>query len=198
MRMRAEYVFGVKETSGGLALLCEDKHGWAEQVRKDVWSPVYGKKDAITVLNFGTVADLPAEFVTLLIPLEEVGDTRGKLTQIRVEQATPVRAYRYSTSMEECSLFFAEAGRPWTHGSLGSDAEFVCRHRKDEGRELLIFCRGSYVVIDGRRVLSCKRTISHCEMLSRNGRTEIHASEPDAAVLEEQLTTTGPEEKLER
>ena len=35
---------GVKGTSRGLALVCADKHGWAEEVRKDVWSPVYGKK----------------------------------------------------------------------------------------------------------------------------------------------------------
>jgi hypothetical protein len=190
MRLRAEHLFGVKETSGGLALLCADKHGWAEEVRKDVWSPVYGKKEPITVLNFGTVADLPAEFVTLLIPLEEIGGTAGKLMQMRVEASAPVKAYRYSTAMEEYSFFFAEMGRPWTHGKLASDAEFVCWQRKREGEdELLIFCNGSYVEIDGRRVLSCKRTITRCEMHSRDGHKEIYASEPEALV-EEQLASS--------
>lgn len=199
MRMRAEYRFGVKWASSGLALLCADKHGWAEEVRKDVWSPVYGKKEPITVLNFGTVADLPAEFVTLLIPLEEISGTTGKLMQIRVEASpTPVKAYLYTTLTEECFFFFGVTGQPWIHERLASDAEFVCWQRKHGGEsELLIFCNGSYMEIDGRRVLGCKRAVSRCEMLSRDGRNEIYASEPEA-LLEEQLTTTGSEEKLDR
>jgi len=187
MRLRAEHLFGVKGTSGGLALLCADKHGWAEEVRKDVWSPVYGKKEPITVLNFGTVADLPAEFVTLLIPLEELHGLPGRLMQMRVDAATPVRAYLYRTPSEECSFFFAESARPWKQGNFASDAEFVCWQRKREGEdELLIVCNGSYVEIDGRRVLGCKRTISRCEILSSNSRRAIHASEPDA-LLEKQV-----------
>jgi hypothetical protein len=198
MRMRAEYLFGVKGTSGGLALLCADKHGWSEQVRKDVWSPVYGKKEAITVINFGVVADLPEEFVTLLIPVEEIGGTRGKLTQMRVDAATPVKAYLYSTPSEECVFFFAEAGGRWTHGSCASDAEFVCWQRKRDGEEqLLIFCNGSYVEIDGRPVLSCKRKVSRCEILTRDDHKEVYASEPEA-LLKEQLTTAGPKEKPDR
>jgi hypothetical protein len=185
MRLRAEHLFGVKGTSGGLAVLCADKHGWAEEVRKDMWSPVYGKKEPITVLNFGTVADLPAEFVTLLVPLEEIGGIPGKLAQITGDAATPVKAYLYGTPLEECWFFFAEKNTTWTHGNLASDAEFVCWQRKREGEEqLLIFCNGSYVEIDGRRVLSCKRTISRCEMRGRNGRKEVHASEPEALVEE--------------
>ena len=185
MRMRAENLFGVKGTSAGLALLCADKHGWAEEVRKDVWSPVYGKKEPITVLNFGTVADLPAEFVTLLIPLKEISGTPGKLMLVKVEAATPVKVYLYRTPTEECFFFFAATGQPWIHERLASDAEFVCWQRKCDGEsELLIFCNGSYVEIDGRRVLGCKRAISRCEMLGRDSRNEIYASEPEA-LLEE-------------
>jgi len=196
LRMRAENLFGVKGSSAGLALLCADKHGWSEEVRKDMWSPVYGKKEAITVLNFGTVAELPAEFVTLLIPLEEIDGTPRKLTRMRSEAAAHVKAYLYSTSSEDCAFFFSETGTSWKHGNLSSDAEFVCRQKNREGEdELLIFCNGSYVEIDGRRVLDCKSTISRCEMLRRNGHKEIYASEPEA-VLEEHLTTAGPEEKL--
>jgi Heparinase II/III-like protein/Heparinase II/III N-terminus len=189
MRLQAEHLFGVKGTSGGLAVLCADKHGWAEEVRKDVWSPVYGKKEPITVLNFGTVTVLPAEFVTLLVPLKEVRGIPGKLTQRRGEAATPVNAYLYSTSSEECSFFFSEKDTTWTHGKVASDAEFVCWQRKGEGEdELLIFCNGSYVEVEGRRVLGCKRRISHCEMLSHDGRREVYASEP-GALVEEQLAS---------
>jgi hypothetical protein len=188
MRLQGERLFGLKDTSGGLAVVCVDKHGWSEEVRKDMWSPVYGKKEPITVLNFGTVTALPAEFVTLLVPLEEVHGIPGKLVRIAAQgPGTPVKAYLYGSPSEECSFFFAEAGRSWTQGKLASDAEFVCWQRQREGDEqLLVFCNGSYVEIEGRRVLDCKRQISHCEMLSCDGRKEVHASDPEA-LLEQHL-----------
>jgi hypothetical protein len=181
-RMRAEHLFGVRGTSSGFAILCAEKHGWSEEVRKDVWSPAYGRKEPITVLTFGATTSLPAEFVTLLVPLKEIREIAGKLTRLATKVTpTSVEAYVYSTSTEEHSFFFAENGRPWNHGRLASDAEFVCwRKKRESEEELLIFCNGSYVEIDGRRVLSYKRTISHCEMLVREGGKEIHASEPDA------------------
>jgi hypothetical protein len=194
MQFCAENLFGVKGTSSGLAILCTEKHGWSEEVRKDVSSPVYGKKEPITVLNFGTDTVLPAEFVTLLVPLEEARTISGKLTSISGEAVSPVKAYLYNTTSEEYSFFFAETGRTWSHGSLASDAEVVCWQKKREGQdELLIFCNGSYVGIDGRRLLSCKRKVTRCEMLSRDGRKEVFSSDPEALV-EERLTNTGTDE----
>jgi hypothetical protein len=182
MRMRAEHLFGGRGTSSGFAILCAEKHGWYEEVRKDVWSPVYGRKEPITVLTFGANTSLPAEFVTLLIPLKEIREIPGKLTRDATKAtAIPVEAYVYSTPTEEHWFFFAENGRPWNHGRFASDAEFVCWQKKHESEEeLLIFCNGSYVEIDGRRLLSYKRTISRCEMLVRGGQKEIYASEADA------------------
>ncbi len=188
MRLRAEHVFGVKGKSGGLAVLCADKHGWAEEVRKDVWSPVYGRKEPITVINFGTFTSLPAEFVTLLVPLEEVRGIPGRLTRIAATgPAASVKAYLYSTPSEEYSFFFADKGKTWTQGKLHSDAEFVCWQTNRENEDqLLIFCNGSYVEIDGRRVLACKRTVVHCEVFSRQGQKEVHVSEGDALLEEQQ------------
>ncbi len=181
MRLRADHLFEVKGASGGLAVLCADRHGWSEEVRQDTWSPVYGKKEPTIVLNFGTTTDLPAEFVTLLIPLEEAREIPGKLTQMRAETATLVKAYLYSTPSEESSFFFAEMGRPWNQQRVGSDAEFVCWQKKRESEdELLIFCNGSYVEIDGRRVLRFKQIISTCEMRSGGGEKEVRSSEPEA------------------
>ena len=187
MRLSVEHVFGVKGKSAGVAVLCADKHGWAEEVRRDVWSPVYGKKEAISVLNFGTVAALPAEFVTLLLPLEEIHGIPGSLIRIGEQgPATSVKTYLYSTTSEECSFFFAEKGRAWTQGKLSSDAEFVCwQTKRDNGDQLLIFCNGSYVEIDGRRALGCNRTVSHCEMVISNGSKQAYGSEGEALVEEQ-------------
>jgi len=191
MRLRAERLFEVKGTSGGLAVLCADRHGWSEEVRQGTWSPVYGKSEPITVLNFGTVTDLPAEFVTLLVPVEQVRAIPGKLTRMTGEIATPVMAYLYETPSEESSFFFAQAGRPWSQGRVASDAEVVCLQNKREGEgELLFFCNGSYVEIDGRRVLEFKRIISDCEVRSSASGKEVRSSEREAlSVLSPRLNS---------
>ncbi len=190
MRLRAEHLFGVKGTSSGLAILCAEKHGWAEEVCKDMWSPVYGRKEPITVLTFGSNISLPAEFVTLLVPLAEAREIPGKLTRAATSvAATPVEAYLYSTPSDEHRFFFVESGRPWNHGRIASDAEFVCWRKTREGEEeLLIFCNGSYLEVDGRRILTCKRTIARYEMIVREGCKEVYASEPDA-LMEEQVAS---------
>lgn len=188
MRMQAEHLFGVKGTSNGLAILCAEKHGWSEEVRKDVWSPVYGRKEPITVLTFGINTSLPAEFVTLLVPLAEAREVPGKVIRVATSSAVRlVEAYLYSTPSEEYRFFFAEIRQPWSQGRVASDAEFVCWKKEPEDEDdLLIFCNGSYVEIDGLRLVSCKRTISRCEMLVRDGCKEIYASEPDA-LMEQQV-----------
>ena len=181
MLLRNQHLFEVKGTSRGLAVLCADGHGWSEDVRQDVWSPVYGQKEPISVLNFGTVADLPAEFVTLLVPLEEAREIPGKLTRMKKETVMPVKAYLYSTPSEESSFFFAESGRPWQQGRVASDAEFVCWQKKREGDdELLVFSNGSYVEIDGHRILGFKQMISDCEMRSSSDAKEVRSSQPAA------------------
>jgi hypothetical protein len=181
MRMRAEHLFEVKGASGGLALLCAEKHGWAEEVRKDVWSPVYGEKESITVLNFGADLALPAEFVTLLVPLMEIHGIPGELRRLTEPAAMPVEAYSYGTPMEECSFFFSSTSGSWIYENLASDAEFLCWQRALENENhLFILCNGSYIEIDGIRTLVCKRRVTRCEIIIRDGQKEIHASDLDA------------------
>jgi hypothetical protein len=161
-----------------------------------VWSPVYGKKEPITVLNFGTVADLPAEFAILLVVSAEIQDIPGKLTQVTEETPTPVKAYLYSAPSEECSFYFAEPGRTWQHGILASDAEFVCwKKKRERGEELLILCNGSYVEINGTRVLACRHRVKRCEVLSRDGGKQIYASEPEALLTDDDSLTGGKPER---
>jgi Heparinase II/III-like protein/Heparinase II/III N-terminus len=183
MQLRAEHLLEVQGTSNGLAVLYPEGHGWSEEVRQEAWSPVYGKREPITVLNLRRVTGLPAEFVTLLVPVEDLRGIPGKLTQMKGEASTPVKAYLYSTPLEEFSFFFAEMGRQWKHGRVASDAEFVCWQKKRTGEdELLIFCNGSYVEIDGLRVLAFKGIISDCEMRSRGNAKEVRSSERDSLV----------------
>jgi hypothetical protein len=183
MKHHHEHTFCVGETSVGLAIISANGNGWTEEVREGSWSPAYGNKEPITIVNFGTVADLPAEFVTLLVPLRAIEETLGQLDMLKMDPAMTVKGYLYGRPSEDLYFFFAEKGRPWSQGRVSSDAEFVCWQKKREGDdELLIFCNGSYVEIDGRDVLRFKKTISNCEMRCVDGRKEVLASEPETPI----------------
>jgi hypothetical protein len=55
------------------------------------------------------------------------------------------------------------------------------RTKNREGEdELSIFCNGSYIEIDGQRVLAPKRMITRCELDCRGQGKEVYASEPEA------------------
>jgi hypothetical protein len=180
MQFHAERSFKLKGNSGGLALLVPEKHGWSQEVSKEAWSPVYGKKERINVVTFSTIASLPAEFVTVLLPLGLVSESPGKLTQTS-DSSSAVKGYLYSTPEQDCSFVFVEKGRRWNHARLASDAQFVCWRKKHEAEiESIIFCGGSYIEIDGRRILSLKRTVSRCEITIHEGQKEVHTSDPEA------------------
>ena len=50
----------------------------------------------MTVLNFGVVCEVPAEFATLLVTLEQVVGRPGEFSQIQVgDPDSAGRAYRY-------------------------------------------------------------------------------------------------------
>jgi|SRR5580704_3290447 hypothetical protein len=168
MHARGEHLFGVKDSAVGVVILGAGKQEWTEEVRGDEWSPAYGRKEPATVLNFGTTAPLPTEFGTLLIPFEKIVEAPGELKWMpEPGSTTSVTAYVYSAPSEEYLFLFGETGRPWNYGQLSSDAAFLCwkRQRHGEG-QLLFFCNGSYVEIDGRRVVSSKKTVSCYEMLT--------------------------------
>ena len=178
VRWRTGDLFEVKDTSLGLAVLSADGHGWSKEVKQVSWSPVYGKREPITVLNFSAVKQLPAEFVTLLVAVEGARTVPGMLSQVKAMSGAPVTAYLYRTQLEESSFFFADARQPWSLGQIASDAEFACWQRRRDGEDtLLIFYNGSYIEIDGRRVLEFKREIAYCEMRNRGGKKEVHSSE---------------------
>ncbi len=181
-QMVVDHLFRVKDASHGLAVLPAEGHGWSEVLRKDFWSPVYGKKRPITVLDFGKVANLPVEFVTLLVPLQEVHDFPGRFIQVgKHDDLSAVVAYRYEARAETCSFFFGGEKKPWKQGALSSDAELVCwRQLRGTSDGTVILCNGSFVEIEDRRVLSCNRVVTRCEVIVREGTRQVCCSDPDA------------------
>jgi hypothetical protein len=183
LQLVKESVFRVKGASHGLALLPAQGHGWAEEVRKEYWSPAYGQKAPMTVLNFSTTATVPQEFAMLVVTLDEAHQSPGSFVRIVEQQGDPaVSAYRYSSGDIEYVFVFAGAEKPWRHGSVSSDAAFVCWSRKPA--DLLILCNGSYAAIDGGPELRFRRPVSWGEVLHEPTGQTVLSSDPEAAQKE--------------
>lgn len=191
LQLTQEHLFRVKKSSQGLALLPLQSHGWSEEVHKGPWSPIYGMQRTTTVLKFGTHAILPAEFVTLFVPLPEAASIPGTFTRLQQERAPEsVRAYRYQTNETNHQFFFANAGKPWAWGPVASDAEFVALVAQPlTGTSAIILCNGSYVELEGKRVIAATRTVQRCERVDAE-QSQMFSSDPEA-MTEPAVTNPG-------
>ncbi len=175
LQMHKKDVFRVREASHGLALVTAQNHGWSEEVHKGPYSPVYGSQRTTTVLKFGKTRRLPAEFVTLLAPISETRETTGRLAVLSGEGA---KGYRYEDGNEQYHFFFAKPGARWKCASVSSDARLACV-AKQPGRTITFLCDGSYVEVDGKRVISAERKVDRCEVM-RGESIEVFSSDPEA------------------
>jgi Heparinase II/III N-terminus/Heparinase II/III-like protein len=185
-RATGMFVEAGRET--GLRVLAVEGHGWSQEIRQSWWSPVYGGRDPLHVLQFSTLDTLPVEFVTLLAPVTDRAAYEGGLAQIR---QSPMRGlvsgYRYETAVAGHYIFFGQ-GRAWTLGLWSSDAEFLYWSPSHDGeRRLLICCNGSYVEAGGQRVISCAQPALRSEIAIVGERMEVFSSDPDAEVCRQAL-----------
>ena len=169
----------------GLCVITAENETWARDVRREWFSPVYGRKEALNVLHFGTVAALPAEFVTLLRPL---GDGRVPATTFRhlkTDAAAEVSGYHYEAADEEHTVFFASPGRAWSYGFWETDAEFLYWGRR-RARHLLISWNGSFIKAAGHSLISCPRP-TWCEVSIQDDAIEVSGSGADLLTDEQAL-----------
>jgi hypothetical protein len=190
---RNEHLFS--DESGSLALLTAEGHGWSQNVNRDYWSPAYGKREYASVVHFSAISQLPTDFVTLLIADDKQQVDRGRLLKVNDSNSASVRAYRYSTSKEEHSFFFAFQSGPWVFGAWASDADFLywAFDRKKE-QCMLVLCNGSYADAAGRRVITCGKRVRYAEILSSDANVEILSSDPGQVELKEPLDRVCVEE----
>jgi hypothetical protein len=181
-------VFG--NASGGLSIVTPDGHGWSQDIRSEDWSLAYGQKEPHSVLHFGAEAILPAEFVTLLIPEASGKVKAGKRSLARTEATSTSESavcYRFKTE-EETHWFVFGKGKPWALFQWSSDAEFLYwRLGQDKKDRMLICCNASYVEAQGRKIVSCQRTVTSCEIVSVGGKVRVISSDKDAVVDDEAL-----------
>jgi hypothetical protein len=170
----------------GLGLVSTQGHGWAESAQRGKWSPVYGRAEPATVLSFGRETELPAEFVTLLLPGASLQAGIGRLERLLSDASA--LGYRYIREGQEHQFLFAKGEGSWTSGSWRSDARFLywSWDRKHEQR-VLIICGGAYVEIAGLRVLTSEHTVDYAEVVSSAGKSELFSSNPERVVLQVSL-----------
>jgi hypothetical protein len=180
-------VFRVKSRALGLAFL--PVPGWAMELQTKMCSPAYGFGVPITALNFRADVALPAEFAVLLITLEEVRPIADSFNRVEHGPNISVSNYEYKTRVDEYSFFFNDRGGTWRVGPLSSDAKYVCRHRgMGIAEERLIFCGGSYALVEGGPGLRSSRQVAWGELVMHGGDRTVSSS--DGSVV---LDITAPE-----
>jgi len=174
-------LYRVKAASHGLALLTPEAHGWAEEVRRESWSPVYGEKAPMTVLTFSADLALPAEFATLLVTLEVAHRRPGSFSRINTAQAElSLAAYKYTSGQEECCYVFANPCETWRMNQLASDAEVVCWRRASQDSHNLLMCNGSFAALDGGMQIRCLEPVAWAEEVVKDGQRTVYSSNSGA------------------
>ncbi len=162
-----------------LVLLSMEAHNWSQEITPGWFSPAYGIKEPSSVLHFRTQAVLPAEFATLLVPVEEPMAEVGRLMRVGDGAGeSAVRAYLYTVARERHYMFFADSGQSWELGPWASDARFVYWGViPDHGRQHLVLCEGSYIDMSGKRAVACKHPVARVEWLNLGGTEQIFCSD---------------------
>jgi Heparinase II/III-like protein/Heparinase II/III N-terminus len=145
------------DNQAALTVLFNANQNYSQRIVEGWYSPVYGRKRLSPVLQFSTEAELPAEFVTLLIPVLRVNTSPRLLQAMEAgRNSVRTRAYQFSTSGNANYLFFF-AGAPgrWEIGSWTSDARFLfCSASADDSPRHMVICDGTFVEVRGQRVFN--------------------------------------------
>jgi hypothetical protein len=175
-----------------IALVTAQGHGWSQSADRGYWSPTYGRQERATVLSFSKAANLPAEFVTLLLSNAGMQAGIGRLESLAA--GSGVGGYRYATSDEEHSFFFREREGAWTVGPWTSDASFLYWWvNRKLGQRMLVVCGGAYIECSGTRVISSTLPLAYAELSSDSGRTEMLSSPSEGVQLGRALDALEPE-----
>ena len=172
----------------GLRFITVEGNGWTESIEEQPNSPVYGKRENHEVLRFSTRAQLPTEFVTLMLPAADAIFSESKLTKIAPSPTalSSVAGYRYKTAEGEHHFFFGP-GKPWKLDPWSSDAEFLYfGPTAESGTQILICCNATYVEWSDVSIVTAKRPLLHCETIGSSIEFEIVSSDPESVIVNRQ------------
>jgi hypothetical protein len=133
-------------------------------------------------VRFSKVTKLPAEFVTLLLPRNNVDSGEDRLVRLDSLNGKSTNAYRFTTAGAEHDFVFAQ-GKTWSLARWKSDAEFFYwAQNKDKTQRMLICCNVSNVEAGGRTIISSKHSLLRCEIILVDGQARVVSSDQDVVV----------------
>ena len=174
----------------GLRFMTVDGHGWSRSVEEHFHSPVYGVKQAHKALHFATRTKLPAEFVTLLIPVSTAKRSDDNFVKIPAQSASSGSCigYRYRTGGNEHCFFFAQ-GAPWKMDAWSTDAEVLYFGRSADAPQVSLFCcNATSVEWEGKKIVSARKPVLRCEVIGNPA--AVVSSDPDAVTVDTQAWMT--------
>ncbi len=181
--------FFPRETAqSGLALVGCTGDSWQRELHPSWWSPAYGRREESWTLHYSMESELPAECATILLPLTDRNQPSGRLCSLNEIDTAEVRGYIYEVGQERHGLFFRQRPGPWMQAGFASDAEFV--YYRLTSRELtdLYFSNGSYAEAGGKRLVSAQHTVPYCQLIARNGTTQVVSPSRELIVLHQSLS----------
>jgi hypothetical protein len=180
---------------GALTVLSPEGRDWSRAVRQGWYSPAYGRKTESSVLNFRKESGLPANFATMLFPGEELSARLVAMeSACREDLRSNVIGYRCEDSGETHFFFFGVPGRRWTCQGWASDAAFLyCRVNSRSELVHSILCDGSFVEIDGSRVLAALRRVKRIEWVGATELSRAWCSDEEAIHPQGQRSLLFPE-----
>jgi len=195
-RLQIAWHFGPAESSSEplsdrqdrLALLTVEGHGWSESTVEDYCSPAYGVRERAKVTRFSTRAELPADFVTLILANASSFADRGRLVRMTESGHGAVRGFGYSNLRQEHNFFFSGSPGSWSLGPWSSDADFLyCSRDLRMEKYMLVLCNGSYADVGGSRVLNCRQRVRYAEVSSFAGEPSILSSDPEQVIVQQPI-----------
>jgi uncharacterized heparinase superfamily protein len=181
----------VLRTPGGRTHALLTAGACAPHLEEGWYSPVYGRREACTVLVYHARARVPAEFATqlLLRPNVQVPERLELLNAgDAAAAATGYARIRPGAGDREYTFFATREGR-WQVEDFASDARFVCCEVSTGGRVgYAAFWSGSFLEMAGRRVLATKGAVEWCEW--SEGMARPRSSVEDAALESSEAGTS--------
>jgi len=166
----------------GLRIVTAEGHGWSRSLEEHFHSPAYGVKQTHKALHFSTRAKLPAEFVTLLMPVSTSKNSDSDLTRITTSSG-PCVGYRYRTAMDDHCFFFGQ-GAQWKVDPWNTDAEVLYFGRSADASQVSLFCCNStFVEWEGNKIVSAKKRVLRCEVTGSDP-TGVVSSDPELVAVD--------------